>query len=225
MKFDEIRFGDIGRLLFGDVPPSFFIEVVIRVAIIYLIIVVSVRFMGKRMTSMISRGELAAMVSLAGAVGVPLQAPDRGLLPVMVVAVVIVFFERIVSWMASRDQRLERVTSGNIATLVQDGVLNLKSMARVNVSKSRLFAQLRSEGITHLGVVQRYYMEANGTFSIKTQDGQKPGLCIIPEWDQELFEELCTKDDQRVCGECGQLESREDTCESCGKGRWTHAVC
>ncbi|TDS06787.1 DUF421 domain-containing protein [Sphingobacterium paludis] len=224
MKFDEIYFGDTARLLFGEVPPSFFLEVIVRVAFIYLIIVFSVRLIGRRMNSMLSKVELAAMVSLAGAVGVPLQAPDRGLLPVIIIALVIVFFERISSWLSTESPLVEKVTTGDITTLIQDGVVNLQGLKKVNISRQRLFAELRSEGICHLGSVQRCYIEANGTFSLKLRDEALPGLSILPEWDKELAEELKSEDDSEVCSMCGVARNASKSCDGCGANSWLPTI-
>lgn len=224
MKFDEIYLGDLGRMLFGEVPPSFFLEVIVRVAFIYLIIVFSVRLIGRRMNSMLSKVELAAMVSLAGAVGLPLQAPDRGLLPVMVIALVIVFFERISSWLSTKSFRIERITTGSITPLVKDGVLDLKGLKKVNISKQRLFAELRSEGIYQLGCIQRCYMEANGTFSIKYFEEPISGLSILPEWDEELAEELKSEDGCAACSTCGTAKHEDNVCGNCGADIWSASL-
>jgi len=90
MKPDEIRLGDWARILVGEVPGSFYFEAIIRVVFIYLLLIVAMRLMGNRMGKVLTRNEMVAMVSLAGANGVALMAPDRGLLPVVAVAAVII---------------------------------------------------------------------------------------------------------------------------------------
>ncbi|WP_229215283.1 hypothetical protein [Dyadobacter bucti] len=55
MKKEDIHFGDWLRMFAGDVPPGFYWEVVLRIAIIYLLLMVSMRLIGKRMASQLSR--------------------------------------------------------------------------------------------------------------------------------------------------------------------------
>jgi len=81
MKPEEIHLKDWLRILIGEEPISFLLELIIRAAVVYLVLMLSMRLMGKRMSSQLSRNELATLVSLAAAVGVPMMAPDRGLLP------------------------------------------------------------------------------------------------------------------------------------------------
>src|SRR6059058_3167864 len=103
MKPDEIKFGDWMRVLFGETPPEFFIELVIRSFFIFLLLVVSMRFLGRRMAAQLNRIEMIALFALAAAIGVPLQAPDRGLLPAVIIAVIVVGIGRLIAALACRN--------------------------------------------------------------------------------------------------------------------------
>src|SRR5690554_4671633 len=81
MKSFEIHLNDLSRIIFGEVPPTFFLEIILRTFIVYLVLMVSMRLMGKRISSELQRNELAALVTLAAAIGVPMHEPTRGLLP------------------------------------------------------------------------------------------------------------------------------------------------
>ena len=49
MKKEEIEPWDWPRILFGQAPPEFLVEVLMRTLIVYLALQVVVRLMGKRM--------------------------------------------------------------------------------------------------------------------------------------------------------------------------------
>ena len=55
MKADEIKLGDWMRILFGEVPPAFFLEVVIRTVIIFFLLILSMRLFGRRMAAQINQ--------------------------------------------------------------------------------------------------------------------------------------------------------------------------
>src|SRR5205809_8135052 len=93
----EIHLGDWSRILFGSVSAAFFIEVFIRILVFYILLVLSMRLMGKRMSSQLSRNELASLVVLAAAIGVPLQSPERGILPAVIIAAIIIIGERFIA--------------------------------------------------------------------------------------------------------------------------------
>ena len=226
MKKHEIHLSDLQRILIGEVPGMFYIEVIIRAIVFYLILIGAMRLMGRRMASQLSRIEMAAMVSLAAAIGVPLQSPDRGILPAVVIALVVVSIERIISYFATKNEKFEARTQDQLDVLVEDSVLKLKEMQRTRITKDRLCAHLRAEGLTHLGSVQRLYLEANGSFTLIRAPEAKPGLNILPAWDDEFIQEL-ERTDVLVCAMCGKEQGTEDikgTCFNCSSTEWDQAV-
>ena len=61
MESFEIKLTDLERIFSGEVPASFFLEIIFRTAFVYLILIISMRLMGKRMSSTLQRNELAAI--------------------------------------------------------------------------------------------------------------------------------------------------------------------
>jgi uncharacterized membrane protein YcaP (DUF421 family) len=223
MQSWEIHLNDWVRILFGNVPPEFLIELVIRITFIYGLVIICIRLMGKRMATQLSRNELVAISSLAASIGIPIQTPDRGLLPALLVAMIVVAAQRIVSARLSRNESFERKSQGNISILVNDCCLQLKEMRRTRISREEVFARLRAENITHLGKVERLYFEARGTFTIIRAKEKKAGLCILPEDDPDFLSQQEYLPDERVCGNCGSLADRQqETCRNCGHKGFTH---
>jgi len=224
MDKDKIDISDWQRVLIGDVPAHFYLEIVFRMAFIYLVLMVSMRLMGKKMASQLNSSQMAAMVSLAAATGVPILAPDRGLLPVAIIALVVVSLERFVSWIASNNQWAEKSVQGNISDLIRDGVLQIKEMRGTRISRERLFAELRSEGFTNLGSIKRLYLEAGGSFSIVEAEEKRPGLSLIPDWDEDFCNSRENSGEVLLCRECGKAENRSfdksAACSSCGETDW-----
>lgn len=227
MKPEEIRIFDLERMLRGETPWSFAIEVLLRVIVIYLLLVASMRLMGRRMAKQMSRNELAALVSLAAAIGPAMQTPDRGLLPTALVALFVVGVQRALAHLSARNRRIEQVTQGDVTTLVADGRLDNQAISRALLSRDRVFAQLRSQGIEHLGQVDRLHLEANGAFSLIKAKEERPGLSILPAWDEDVHREQAEAHDVRACSGCGLVVSRRDqppACDRCGISAWVRAV-
>jgi Mg/Co/Ni transporter MgtE len=103
MKPEDIHLTDWMRMLLGEVPWSFLLEITLRIIFLYALILVSMWLMGQRMAGQVSRNEMAALVSLVASVGIPMQAPDRGLLPAVVVAAAVVGVQRWVAYQAYKD--------------------------------------------------------------------------------------------------------------------------
>ncbi|RCH55308.1 hypothetical protein DJ568_09000 [Mucilaginibacter hurinus] len=75
MKKEEIDLSDIGRILLGEAPPLFLLEVFIRGLATYMFLLVIVRWLGKRMGGQITIMEMSVMITLGAIVSVPMQAP------------------------------------------------------------------------------------------------------------------------------------------------------
>lgn len=228
MQPEDIHITDYMRIILGDVPWSFLIEVIIRIGFIYLLLMVSMRFMGKRMASTLSNSELAALVSLAAAVGVPMLAPERGMLPALIIAFIVVSIQRLISYYSYKSIKFEFVALGDISVLVKDGRMQLDVMKKNRVSPERLLAEFRSAGISNLGKVRRSYFEATGEFTNYIYENPRPGLCILPEWDESFRSEHQETVDTFACCNCGNtIEKERDKdwpCSNCGEQEWASAI-
>ncbi|PMD90521.1 hypothetical protein BWI97_23945 [Siphonobacter sp. BAB-5405] len=224
MNPDDIKIDDWLRIFYGELPASYFIEVIIRMTFVYLLLMVCIRIMGRRMASQLNRNEMAALTSLAAAIGMPVLSPDRGLLPAIAIAIIIVAGQRWISRIASRNEKFEAITQDDMEILVKDGVLELKAMQHSRITRERLFAELRAASILHLGQVRRLYIEANGKFTLIENENPKPGLSVIPNEDPELIEEQPKADDRLVCKNCGntmfQPLKPEHECNRCKDVNW-----
>jgi uncharacterized membrane protein YcaP (DUF421 family) len=228
MKKEEIHFSDWLRILIGEVPGAFYLELLLRAVIIFLLLMLAMRFMGKRMSGLLSRNELVAMVSLAAAVGTPLTAPDRGILPAVIIAIVVVYIERWISAKAFRNEDFERYAIGKLDILVSDGVIDLDILKKVRISRERLMAELRGSGVKQMGSVKRFYMEASGFFTLIKNEEPNEGLLILPSWDEEFCKRLKPSEEQLACGSCGLLRQKPTNagyqCPHCGADQWAVAV-
>ena len=224
MKPEEIHIYDISRLIMGGVPAGFIWEVVFRVLFVFILLLVCMRLMGRRMASTMTRNELAAMSSLAAAIGVPIQTPDKGLLPAIIIAIIVVVFQRLISIMVIKNKKLETDTS----ILIENGCLNLEELKKVGLSRERVFSQLRAASIANLGKVQRLYLESSGKFAVLEQPKSKPGLPIIPDWDKDFIKDEPSPESLYACGSCGNLSegqhSTDRECRKCGQRQWKRAV-
>jgi uncharacterized membrane protein YcaP (DUF421 family) len=228
MKKEDIHINDWLRILVGEVPAAFYIELVLRAAIIFLLLMLAMRFMGKRMSGLLSRNELVAMVSLAAAIGTPLTSPDRGILPAVIIAIVVVYIERWISAKAFRNEDFERYAIGKLDILVSDAVIDLEILKKVRISRERLMAELRGSGIKQLGSVKRFYMEASGFFTLIENEEPNEGMLILPSWDQDFCERLTPSQTQVACDACGLLQPKtidlKTKCPHCGQDCWSVAV-
>lgn len=228
MEPKDIHITDLQRILFGEVPPGFLIEVVIRITVILLLLVVAMRIMGKRMSSQLSIQEMAVLVSLAAAVGIPMQDPSRGLLPAVLVVVIAIAIQLILAKGSFKNRKVELITQGDATAIIQDGVLHLENIKKNSLTREVIFAQARYDSIRQLGQISRLYMEASGAFTLIQAHEEKPGLSLIPEEDQELRYKQVVDKNFFSCNYCGFTVPEKTipafSCSNCDTHEWRPSI-
>lgn len=233
MKKEEIHLSDITRILFGQAPPIFLLEVFIRALLIYLFLILVMRWLGKRMSGQLTIMELAVMLTLGAIVSVPMQMPDRGIIQGVVLLLCALAFQRGVSLLGFRNGKVEDTLQGKTSLLVKNGIMQLEQMEKDRVSKQQVYSQLRQENIFNLGKVDRIYLEACGLFSIFKAAEPRAGLPILPPDDQDLYKETKKAELQTpqsnallACTNCGFTKPKDETatCSVCGYNEWVNAV-
>ena len=228
MKPEDIKLTDFYRIFFGETPAIFSVEVLFRILILILTTLVAMRLMGKRMSSQLSIQEMAVLVTLAAAIGMPMQTPDRGILPAMVIAILALGMQRIIAYYAFKNPKAERITQGVAELIIEDGVLLIDHLKNSGLSRDRVFAQLRGENMRKLSSAKRLYMEANGNFTVVKETQEKPGLSIIPLLDKDLSTKQTVQHEFSSCTSCGftfsALQDKFVNCPKCTAHDWTKAV-
>jgi len=227
MKKYEIHLEDWQRILFGQAPPVFLLEVFIRTLIVYVFLLFVLRWLGKRMSGQLTILEMAIMLTLGAIVSVGVQMPERGITLSMVALICTLIFQRGLSWLGTKSARIEELSQGKMSVLLKDGVMELQEMRRCRISKQQLLAELRSNNIYNLGEVRRVYLEACGLFTTVKMHNPQPGLSTLPFTDKPLINRLPQSNNDMVCTTCGNREHHQplmQACPHCGDKSWTRAV-
>jgi uncharacterized membrane protein YcaP (DUF421 family) len=164
----------------GRAPWAILPEVLLRTSLIYLVLIVVVKLLGKRLSGQLTNLDLAVMVVIGAVVSAPMQIPQRGLLAGAVSLVVLLGLHRAIGLGTAVWPRFEQWVFGRGTTLLADGELLLPAMRRARISQEQLYGILRSQGIRQLGEVERVYLEASGAFSVLRRRQQQPGHAIMP---------------------------------------------
>jgi uncharacterized membrane protein YcaP (DUF421 family) len=229
MKKEDILWDDWHRILIGSAPTSFLLEVLIRTVIMYLVLLVVLRLMGKRMGGQLTISELAVMVTLGAIICVPMQVPDKGIIQGIFVLLCAWAFQRGFNLLGVKSSKMENLIQGKEAVLLKDGVLDVEQLEAANISRQQLYGVLRAQNIYNLGEVERVYIEGCGIFSVFKFDAPKPGLSIFPSRDGEILDGQQKSDEHffvcRMCGRTAENEKeRNGHCNNCGCENWEEAI-
>ncbi len=225
MGEDElIRLGDWHRMLLGDAPVEFMVEVFFRTIFLYILLLIVLRLLGKQMAAQASILEMTVMITLGAIVGLPMQDPATGLANGVVILVCVLSIQRLTNWYSYKNKKFEEYVKGQATLLIKDGTLNLNAMRKAKLSQNQLFSLLRGEKIQHLGTLQRVYLEASGDVSIFKFKNPRSGLTIIPDEDKALSKSIQFSQEDMVCTNCGTIKSEDDCCKGCNLDNFSSVV-
>lgn len=220
---------DLQRMLIGEGPPLFYIEIVVRTVIIYVYTLILLRWLGSRTVGQLSTIEFLLVIALGSAVGDAMFYPEVPLLHAIAVVTVIVLMNKGADMMMLRSERAERLIDGEPREVIRDGVVDAAFLGKGPITADELFQRLREEGIEHLGEVRRAYIEKDGKVTaFGYRDGARRGLPIVPPHRIEVPETRSPTAPPEVplaCMRCGKIRAEAETrCGNCGKSHWAESV-
>jgi uncharacterized membrane protein YcaP (DUF421 family) len=217
---DQITPFDWQRLIFGDAPPLFLLEILFRTLVIWLWTALLLRWVGGRSIAQLSIIEFLLVIALGSAVGDSLFYPEVPLLHAMLVILAVVGLDKAVDHAIRRWRPVKRVIDGIPVEVVRDGRILCEGMIVRQIGTSELMERLRLKGIGNLGTIRRAYLEPSGEMSLFRADPPRPGLPIEPP--VEITDLPAPGQGPACCVNCGLVApATPETCPECGNGRWT----
>ncbi len=140
-------------------------SLILRTFLLYLLVVASLRLMGKKQIGQLEPSELAVAIMIAELACIPLSGKNiplsDGVIPVLTLAC----SEVLISWLILKNVRLRKYISGRPSVLVENGVLNQKNMRILRFTADDLLEEMRQKGVTNISDIQYAIMETNGRVS------------------------------------------------------------
>ena len=216
------------RLLFNELPAIFLIEVFIRTAIMYLIILIALRSSGKRGVKQLSVYELVLIIGLGSAAGDPMFYEDVGLVPATLVFLTIILLYRATTWLSGKNSRIEKLLEGSAVCVILEGRFSLENFEKESLAQTEFFSELREKNVEHLGQVRIGLLEPTGEMSLFFYEDKdvRPGLPLIPDMFSKK-QTIISRKAIYACAFCGQtreIDRGRAKCPSCKRNEWIEAI-
>lgn len=228
METDYVPF-DLWRMFFGEHQLLFYLELLVRVLIVYGYTLVLIRWVGGRGIAQLSMVEFLLVIALGSAVGDSMFYPDVPIIVALAVITIVVGINKMLDLAIARSARAKVLIDGRPVALVRDGVLLVEGMRTLDLGMNEVKAMLRREGIANLGQVGHAYMEVGGAASVFRADRLRPGLAIVPPQDLQpplkLNEAARAPHGLACCAACGLVRPAapvrpDGDCANCGNRDW-----
>jgi uncharacterized membrane protein YcaP (DUF421 family) len=144
--------------------------------------IVLLRFSGKRTLSKMNTFDFVFVVALGSSLANVILSSDVTLFDGMVAITVLIAMQLLISWIAARSNRVERIINGEPALLFFQGRFLHDAMKRHRVTEMEIRAAIRSKGFLPLETVHAVVLETDGSFSVVWRNAEvsESGLGDVP---------------------------------------------
>jgi len=148
-------------------------EKLLRPIIVYVFLVVLLRIFGKRELAQLNPFDLVVLLSLSNTVQNALIGEDNSVTGGLIGAFTLVSVNYVVVRFLFKHRRLDQILEGTPTTLIENGRLNTRGLAKELLTRAELLTALHRQGFSRLDEVERCVLEPGGTFFVK---GKEPPL-------------------------------------------------
>lgn len=138
----------------------------IRTIILYIVIIVALRIMGKRQVGELSPSELVVTILISELAAIPMQDNGIPLISGIVPILTLLSLEIIISTITLKSNRFRRIIVGQSSMLIQDGNINQKEMKRLRLTLSELLEELRLKDYPDIKQVRYAILETSGKLTV-----------------------------------------------------------
>ena len=152
--------------------------VFIRALILYLIVVVVMRVMGKRQIGQLQPFEFVITIMLAELAAVPMQNTGipliNGIIPIATLLIAQIAF----SYINLKSEKARAIICGKPSILISGGLIVEEELRKQRYNINDLMEQLRSRNVPNIADVEFAILETSGQISVIPKSQKRP---VMPE--------------------------------------------
>lgn len=155
--------------------------IAVRTVLLYLLIVFTMRLMGKKQLGELQPSELVTTIMISNIATLALEDASTPMLMGVVPIVMISSLDVILSGIMLKSTKVRKAVSGTARVIISDGKIDQKEMRNLRYTIDDLTEAMREQGIFDISQVQYAIVETTGkiNFFQKQEPAQNPPEVII----------------------------------------------
>ena len=146
----------------------------LRTALLYLVLVLSIRLMGKRQIGQMEASEFVVTMLVANLASIPMQDGAIPLYSGLVPILTVLGLELTLSGGIMRSVFLRRLFCGKPVILIDNGKILQDNLAKTRVTLDELMSHLRQKDVMDVAQVQFAILETDGNLSVFPYPAHRP---------------------------------------------------
>ncbi|MBP1569518.1 MAG: DUF421 domain-containing protein [Oscillospiraceae bacterium] len=145
-----------------------------RTLIIYFVIIVCLRVMGKRQLGELQPSEFVIAILISNIATLSIEDTDIPLIGAVVPIITLMSAEVILSFITLKSGKAQVIVTGNPVAIIRNGNIDQKSMRDLRFSIEDLMSQLRINGFFDIREVSWAIVETNGQLTVFPKANFRP---------------------------------------------------
>ena len=146
------------------------LEIILRSAIIYVVVLIGLRLTGKREVGQMTPFDLVLLLLIANAVQNAMTGPDTSVTGGIIAAATLLVLNMVVTRLVLLNRRVRHVVEGSPTLLIHHGKVLNDHLEKENVSVEALHQALREHGVADFSDVSLAVLEIDGSISVLKHD-------------------------------------------------------
>ena len=146
----------------------------IRTIFLYLVLILSIRLMGKRQIGQMEASEFVVTMLVANLASIPMQDSGIPLLSGLVPILTVLGMELVLSCLILKSVMIRQLFCGKPVILIENGKILRENLKRTRVTLDELMGHLRQKDVLDIQTVQFAILETDGTLSVFPYPGECP---------------------------------------------------
>jgi len=142
------------------------VVVIVRAIILYFVLLVSMRIMGKGELGELQPFDLVVSLTLAELAVMPMEDLGAPLIHGFIAIATIMFMQCLISYITLKSDSARKVICGVPTVVIDHGEFNIKGMNKLRINASDVLGQMRLKGYCSVEEIDYLIMETNGQMSI-----------------------------------------------------------
>lgn len=152
--------------IFDYPDPRGALIIVAKTAVVYVFLIVGLRFLGKRELGQMNIYDLVMIVVLGNAVQNAMINNDNTLMGGIISAVTLLLMNRLFNLLITHSRKVEHAMVGDPLVILQDGNFFDKAMKKEGVTRDQVLAALREHGLDRPDQARMCVLEVDGSISV-----------------------------------------------------------
>ncbi|WP_227396754.1 DUF421 domain-containing protein [Jeotgalibacillus aurantiacus] len=187
---------------------EFYSLVALRAVLLYILIFIIFRLMGKREVGELSLLDLVVFMMIAEVAVFAIEDPYMSMFQAAFPMILLMILQIILSWVSLKSKRIRELFDGRPSILIKDGELVKSEMRKNRYNIDDLMQQLREKEVFNLHEVSYAILEPSGSLTVLRKGREEGSLSLPLVMDgrvQQRHLDLIGKDETWLKNELGKM--------------------